>query len=352
MRITKTIECSVDLYNSAEIYVTDKRALVLKKLKEKYEGRCYSECYIETIEEIINISAICLSQKLDGSAKVDVCFRATCIIYTGGEVLAGCRINSSTNSSIIATTKIAVIKIERNQIPSIYDVISVGMDIPVVVNNVRYAIGARKIAISARPFVPVNFLPNYVIYKIGENDISFEEVEKFKLLMKKIYAESTSISKDVSESVNLFAEMIYPFKSELKLGDEEIYGYRANNIKIIDLFSETDDGKFLFEIKNCLVIAPRQKLSSNKFLIYLISLDSNKKIQEYSDNSKILEEFTAINKEDIQLRETTVYASISDICNEIYMQTIALKELSEFYSDKKIISSIQAYWRICISTKK
>ena len=318
MLITKVLETSVDLYDPDDIYTLDAKALILKKLNERYQNKCFASLLILNVTEIIRYSNfIMVTDRLDGGAYADVQFKVEGIILTKGEVLQGCKVINVTSGGIIINHQYAVGMLTQDKYKKAFSIIKKDQQIPVIVEDATYNVGKSQITISCKPYTPQPF--NATIYNIT-SIISPADTEKLDLILTSLASEEKlhkNIKKD--ESYIFFKHLMYPYKTAQKFHLSPI----GAQFKKIGLTL-----KELLEIRDGSLTSA--DITIDDFLVH-----ANKPL---SNMEKVI--------------DSPLYPAISSILQEriVYLRT--LREFAEYYNSVEKTQEMLAYWKICASVKE
>lgn len=267
MIITKVIETSIDLDDpDSEIYNPNKEELCMTKLEKRYVGKCYQSMFINKISKIIRISdVIMVDNRNDGMAYLDVQFEVTGIYFITGEILNGNEIKKIGTNIILAQRTHASIHLKPDPTKIIYNSLSLGQKIPVVVINSSYSINKDEITITAAPFTPV--VPDKEINYSITRALNPEEIEQVEYVTEQIRLEEELHSKISSqESYKIFKDMIYPYKNKQKF-ELSVQGKEFTPVKL--------ELKELLMIDSGTIKYPSHDEKSNKRLFW-----SNKNIND------------------------------------------------------------------------
>lgn len=159
MLIKKILETYLDITDPNDIYSSDKDAMLIDKLTEKFVGVCYNSCYILKINKIIRRSYMYIKDTLDGDSSISIKFEVDAIIYNSGEILNGCKIiKKEPNGIVHAKSQYAGVQLSIQSNMSIF---KEGDVIPVIIKRVRYNVNQSAISISALPFMPLEYTHVY-----------------------------------------------------------------------------------------------------------------------------------------------------------------------------------------------
>lgn len=264
MIYTRVFEKNITLSDVHEIFSTDPDALLLKKIQDSFENKCYKSCYIISVNKILNRSDINFNNKdLNGSANVSVKFETSILQYEKFDIVTNVTITAITDRIIACQSHDSLIFIQNEERLKDY---KDGQIIPIKIGICNYGLGNNKISINAFPFVPINEeFENEYYYKI--NKLSNEDIESLNGLdiIKNIEdAEHMmeSIKKEKNNRWEYFDDLLYPFKTVKKINKN------IKEIGLCDFKLLKDNGS------NIVSMLPYQYISSKK--IALIDPDSSK----------------------------------------------------------------------------
>ncbi len=306
MYITKTIETTIDLFDSNDIYSADIDSVILNKLNARYKNVCYMGVLIQSVDSIVRRSCIrMVDDRIDGSAYVDVEFIVTCIILVHGEILHNCRINEIKAYSIFAEHKIAIVKLQKESQDLISKILKIDQRIPFVVKQVRYTISENKISVVATPFIPTVIESPYYVITDGLSEM---EIEKLNILVSACNAE----------------ELLH-----VDITKKDQHGKIASDLELqpvkldLQLLSTIDEG---------IIHYPCEDERSNKRLFW------NKKNKMSQDLP-------------IQQISSRLYPVIAEIYNKYLLYLLALRGFVETYNTPESMLDLVTYWKICKGAK-
>jgi hypothetical protein len=320
MLITKVIETTVDLYDPDEIYTLDAKALLLKKLNERYQNKCFSSLFILQVTEILRYSSfIMVTDRLDGGAFVDVRFKVEGIILTKGEVLQGCKVINVSSSGIIVSHQYAVGMLTQDKYKKAFSLIKKDQLVPVIIDDSTYNPGKSQITIACKPYTPQPL--NDVIYNIT-SIISPADTEKLDNILNDL-AKEEKLHEPIkkTESYSFFKNLMYPLKTARKFHLSPV----GETFKPVPLTL-----KSILEIRDGSITC------------------ADVTIEEFFVHSKK----TFDNNAAATVVDFPLYPAISSILQEriLYMRT--LREFAEYYDSVEKTQEMLAYWKICMSVKE
>lgn len=152
MLIKKHLQTGIDIQDPIGLYVDIDNNLK-NMLIDRYTGRCFRQCYIVEILNIVRYSECIINQ--EGSpdfGTLNVIFEALVIVYHPREILNGCTVISREDiGTIICSAPNTNIILGHNELTSS---LQPGQKISVVVYEAEYTINDDKISVSAVPFAP------------------------------------------------------------------------------------------------------------------------------------------------------------------------------------------------------
>ena len=252
MIITKIFDTSVDLFDAQDIYSPNITAVLLKKLNERYRGKCYKSMLITDVLRVIEHSDIrIVDNRLDGAAYVDVQLEVKGIILIKGEILTDCKVIDVLNTGTIIEHRYATGLITPGTNQYLYGIIKKNQTIPIIVNDVRYNVGNTAISISGFPFSPQI---NKNIYYNLTGVLTDDQKNKLDYILNDIRDELKLHSEN--KSFEFFTELLYQFKSNQKF----------ELSKIGSRFSLVDFNK-LKDIQNGCIVYPCESQKNNNFIM-------------------------------------------------------------------------------------
>ncbi len=320
MHTTKVLETSVDLFDPDDIYTLDVPKLLLQKLNERYENKCFSSMLILKVIEIIRYSdRIMVDNRLDGGAYINVQFKVEGIILTKGEVLQGCKVVNIASFGVIINHPNAVGIMSQDPQKKAIGMIKKDQIVPVIVDDVRYNVGKSQITITCKPYTPQPFQRTF--YNVSEI-LSPEDTEKVDSLLEELAAEEklhSSIASD--KSYEFFKNLIYPYKTAEKFTMSPI----GSSFKPVSLAL-----KPLLEIRDgCIYNADP---ASKEFLVH-----SKKTISIADDGQNII--------------NGPLYPALSDVLYQRLSYLRMLRGFAEQYDTAAKNQEMMAYWKVCMSLK-
>lgn len=253
MRLLKNIEFPLSLADPIGVYASPDGLLEIARAT--FEGKCYKQSYIVSINKIIRESQCVISRGASPETGDMACiFEATVVEFVKGEVITGCVITSrNVNGDFICATPTANIIIEANKGA---EFLVAGNIVPAVVRSVRYPIGCPKMSVVATLFVN-NYVP--IVYKLGtfgEADkdqfaIAWEVASEEEKLKDSILADPTQ-----KKAWDFFANLLYAYKDPMRVEN-------AKPVDIADLVDLPRDRRELWVSRD-----PRINLNEPKVCVW------------------------------------------------------------------------------------
>lgn len=205
MILEKVINTKVDITDPILIYSSDINSVIIDKLKQRFEGKCYASCLILEVLEIIKKSNITFSrEKQDSSASCSVMFRVKGIILKQNEIIHNCIVQKiHKEGHIICKNNHMAVYIKYSK-P--LQTIKEGQIIPAITGLVRYNLFRPAISVNALPFIPV--FKKDVIY-----ELLVDESDEITALIKKSDEEKKLNEKIDKKVLSFFTELLYPYKT-------------------------------------------------------------------------------------------------------------------------------------------
>jgi hypothetical protein len=302
-----------------EIYCTNIKEMLIKKLRERYAKICFASMFILDVIEIIRYSdRIMVDNRLDGGAYINVQFKVNGVILLKGEVVHGCKVSKVLNNKIIISHEYITGNMAADSSNKIIGLVGLNKTIPVIVDEVRYNVGTKCIVMMCRPYTPQPYPEIY--YNITEvtnmdkvldvvNMIKEEEILHDKLKDGKLYTGYKTI--------------IYPYKTARKFEQSAI------GAKFTELSSKLDTLKDAVKSGQCITVVD---YSVDKF-IYV----ADKHISH-------------------ELPVTSVNTSLSTALSEILLNRLyylqMLRGFVETYDTIEKNQEMVPYWKACTLLKE
>lgn len=218
MHIKKVLATRIDLMTPHEIYHPNMDKQLMNVLTEKYCGKCYKGCLIESIVRIIRRSFVNqVYERLDGSAFVNVQFEVLGIIYENGEIVHGAPITCIQND-IISASKPGLeimIALDADQ-QEMTQYLEKGNIIPLEINSVRYVPNAPVITVRASPFRPAKpsmLMPRYFNCSSYLTDDERTQLLNLKQRANTCFSEYKELSVKNKHISDLFPTLLYPYRN-------------------------------------------------------------------------------------------------------------------------------------------
>jgi hypothetical protein len=220
MKILKVITCNVDIISAVEIYTTDLTALLFKKIKEKFELKCYRGFYISKILQVINHSAIVIkNDTVDATGVVSVQFEVEGIQFIKKELIVDVNFIAFINNMLHFSNKYikGIMKMGHESNKQFMDIIPEKAQIPVIVNGSTYNPGSDAIVVSAVPFSPREFADSPIFFICESKTSDSMERQSGMIADIELLNAELTIHQKIKDEKNyiFFSEQIYPYKQNL-----------------------------------------------------------------------------------------------------------------------------------------
>jgi hypothetical protein len=203
MLIKRRIETRIDIVNCIMFYSDPKSLLYV--INEKFVGKCFNNCYIVKIIEIIRQSKCMLNGKV---GQIDVMFDVSGIVLSPGDIITNCHVINRTVSEnadyiIARSDNCAVLAQGVKQLESV----KTGQILPLMVIDTKYILFDDKISVTAKP-IAHNAVSTY--YKVNKDSpINMNMIEELQNMINEI----TSAKYD-EKSWTFFDNLMYAYKND------------------------------------------------------------------------------------------------------------------------------------------
>lgn len=173
MIIEKNIIVSIDIPDPIT-FAANVEVNLLSRTREIFEGRCYDQCLILNVIELVRYSEIiCGLPANPAQGSINVEFRANAIVYMNNELLLAKIIAVNKSGHLMAAVDHGncIITAEKK-----FESLTPGQFIIVAVNYVLYEVDTEVIAINASLFLPTRNI--YPLYKFDPTGLDKPAAEK------------------------------------------------------------------------------------------------------------------------------------------------------------------------------
>jgi len=325
MLIKKVLETTIDLLDVNDIYTPNVQSMLMRKLKERYNGRCFSSMLITDIVDIVRYSDRKLvDNRLDGAAYIDVEFVAEGIIFVKNEVINGCKATKVSTSGVLvqnAITNGMIIAGSDKRTAEMIRVIRKDQTIPVVVDDVCYNIYKPQIAMRCLPYVPIPCKTVY--YNITELLSDADSAKISKLLDHLADEQKMHQPMQAAKSYEFFKNLVYPYKTVQK----------PELSPISSKFTPVD-----CELKQI------QSIREDQCLMYVETASLDGKFL-YLNKTKLADPTATI-------LSSPLYPALSEIIALRIRYLTTLRGLAEQYDTPEKNHDMLAYWKLCTVLKE
>jgi hypothetical protein len=318
MIVEKIINRKVSLHNTKKIYSPDIHAVILSELQNIFVGKCYDQCRVTEIVEIIQISDICISEiQLNVSACCSVMFKVKGVVIEKGQLVNNCIVKPiHKNGSISCKNDKDMIFIKESKATQIY---KEGQIIPAIAGGAKYNLFKPSISINAYPFIPIKNDEDNVIFKLKVQHDSItdtfladldSEIKKNKLISKYPY--------------EFFTKLYYPRSSVHKPPQ----GSKLMDIRKIKEFK--DGSEIIVSLPDWI------RKNTNSILVYsevkkVRNPLNTKEIQDMNGSLYIVEDYKNI---------------MQSMIHKIIKYHINIRELCATYNTKEKINEYKSIWKM------
>jgi DNA-directed RNA polymerase subunit E'/Rpb7 len=313
MIITKTIETGINLEDAIGMNANQSEN-IKNILIRQYEGKCFRGCLIKKFKRIREISDCPINQ--DGISCfgiINVIFEVTAIEYARGEIINGCVVNNNQKNGLIvcSTDNASIILSAGKQLESIQK----DQKISIRVTKAKYNIGAKKIAVSAVPYL---FSKHVYVYKAPADSNIDNDVKEYLALMLQNIKEEQSLAekiKTAGKSWEFFEKLLYAYGEDQKTPAGVI-------MKTID---ELLSGKGSVGDKYIYRDARINPATPNVYI-------SNEYPSEINVNMLV---------EGLSLRDILL-----TLCDDYFNHLRTIREMTEIYNTEKLLTDHKNLWLI------
>jgi hypothetical protein len=174
MRIKNTLQVGLDIKDPIS-FCKNKKEKITQMLTEKYVGKCFGGCLIESIDTILEMS-LCRLPTVGPPlyATTSVKFRVNALVLGAGEILTGVSVVGKDSRSVICKTANIGIGIDRMDF---FNAVKIGQKIAIRVMDVGYDINNSIISVIAEPFLPQPTCTKYTIQS-AISQRAFDELQQ------------------------------------------------------------------------------------------------------------------------------------------------------------------------------
>lgn len=192
MIVERSFTTKIDTKDPKFIYSPDIREAFKSLLNERFKNKCYKNCLIIEVIDILRHSPlICCAQRVGGMVEASVEFLAKCTIFDKFEVIPEARlVEIARNNIFVFKSNNASIKIRNSPLLAKY---KVGDNVPLRAMDIKYHPGQTEIIIAGVPYIPLDFDSSHVISISKSYDVEISSMmDTVNELNKKFNALATS----------------------------------------------------------------------------------------------------------------------------------------------------------------
>jgi hypothetical protein len=324
--ITVTVTC-----DPSEFFKADKKSIVLAKLKATYENKCKNSMLITDILEIVEMSNYYTPKdRSDGTADIDVTFKARGICFSSGEILQNCKIFVKDEHFIYAKHPNAQIYINCDITP-FRDIIRNERLIPIsIIGMPRYRIGESKITMLGQPYIPtIDNITRLSFITEGLTPDQDKKLSDFFQILSDELKEHKSIS--TKDQYKFFTSMTRSTYNENWSFD------KWDLTEEFKLEKKTFDLDEIRKIKSGVLVYPpaESKINGNFYHSTVTAADVDfKLIEKYS------------------CAKAPLYDIISSYMNSYLIFLTNLRTFTNTYATVNSFAEMRDYWSRCMSVFK
>lgn len=331
MYIEKIIEDDISL-SVEDLTSGDVNGAIERKLKQKYEGKCWDNAYIVKVVKILKRNGIPISHTLtDGQGRTNAQFMVEAVELVPGDILVGCKIiEIEKHSVILCEHEYANVTIGDKFISP-----KKGQMLFVQVDQSSYLTNEDKISVRSSPFViddrKIVYIPSG-----GGGGITTDEKLMLTRALERLAAAHSRVDGCSKSLVKFFEDLLYPYEK----------GSVSTTPKAL-----TPKGAVLTNIETLArnMIAGK-KFSTGAFVSHPATNMTTVQAYQLPENwtSKLLEGAEAEKKALGEMRsyiiDKTTYDVVLKVLYEhsIYLNVIA--DMCKVYHDEKIRKSHDNIW--------
>jgi len=334
MKIIKDYETIINL-SAIEMY-SDIDKIILDKLRQRFENKCEKNSLIIKVLNIVKRSKCNLSKsRLDGSADVNVQFRADAIIYNNDDILTGCEVQKiDRGSNILCKHEVAIINIKGNR--NLHS-LKTGQKITIKISSISYPKGYGKITIYGMPY---SYSYKFMMYYTSLESIKLtDNIILLKNKLKDIDDELKIHNQLDKNSLKFFNNIFYPFKDSF---DDKMSILKKSKIEILNMYDLASSlikpdtpQRDIYLIRHTIID------KSTPFIISIIESDLKSGIVDILD-PKLYE---------IEIVKENIFIVLYQFLNDYLSHLKIIREMTQIYTESEI-DTHNNIWNIYNKLKK
>jgi hypothetical protein len=325
MEIQRVYEKIINI-SASEMYCKDLDALILEKLRQKYNNRCENFTYIKDIKSIVRRSMLQLTKdQLDGSGTVSVMFSADAVVYEEGTIMVGCKILDIDRANLITCEyQNSLIYIKANHNLSF---LKKNDKIICKVLRAGYAKEQKIVSINAQMyFCPKEFIIFAIKTPIGS--LTNEQAELVNKKLEEIKAQEDNTTRK-QKMWAYFSKLFFPFK--------ETYSGKLKKLDLIKTAKQIADKKFNDASNKYMCLTRHPMVEKSEPLIYQIEYESLAEVitgKSESVQKTIMHDSSKMG--DLQIVARDLFSALMELLHDYYTYIRMINEILKVYDDEEI----------------
>ena len=259
MLLSTQLELNITIKDINAIYSTDYETMLLDHARIMYEGKCYNNQYIKSIDQLVKRSLPnVIRRDLVSKIRVYIIVNVTAIRYDQYDTITNMKVNKIIPYGKIADWDMlecsndhvtALIKMKKGN-----HLFKQGNKIPIVVGQSLYKVERAHILVNAFPFIPrIHDSVAYNIAKPTEKEKEYYMTFLVPLVQKELNQKESLDQK----RWKFFSDLLYPYKTKpVKTGSIDILTQiPENGVFMVDQKTNLSDLKLTVGDGDVLIIA-------------------------------------------------------------------------------------------------
>ena len=326
MRIEKIIEDDISL-STEDLTSGDINGTIMRKLKEKYEGRCWDNVYVLTVKSVVKRNAIKMSQSMiDGHGNTNAQFLVDAIELVPGDILVGCKIiEIEKHSVILCDHEYASVTIGDKFLSP-----KKGQMLFVQVDQSSYLTNEDKISVRSSPFVIDDKKLIYVMS--DKTDLSNDEKMMLEKALQRVDNAKARVSKQGKSTSDFFEDLLYPYKNgSTKTTPKKLTPKGSNLVDAVIIAKDMIAGKKTAH--GAYLSHPAVNMTTSS--IYQLPESWNEKLRESAAKEDISNTY---------VMDKTAYDVVLKVLYEHSIYLNAIADMCDTYATEKLRKSHDNIW--------